>query len=674
MSNPWFGTLESSTATGNRLASDSPDRRLAPRWGLYAAVFLLALAPRGVVSYKLDVLCPDGAHYVELATDLERYDGTQLLTHEHFNPFPLALAYLHRLGIEHETAARSLNLALGALLPLIVMGWVRRQFDDVTGLVAGVMCAVHPKLIEWSAEAIREPLFWAAFALAIYALWRAASEARLCWFVVGGLALSLALQTRFEGWLLLILAAWPLARLWHMPAARWRVAIGLVLVLACVPTAPLATSMAAYGPAAGIEWSGSLHKLLYVRMWLEGQPSQPDQPPSSAADEIDIVLPSAMVEVRPEAVTTAPQHALAAARPTPDALPGLPAESPAGDALSATDTPPVTVTSLAADTPPAADMPDAPPPTQSLPAVPPAVAAPPIAEVALPAIDYASPFSRKDALVLFLATGYRGLRPPLLLLMTIGMVVYRRRLLQSDCFPLVLVGLGVAAAIWIHLEHAQQSSSRYFLSIALVALPVSSLAVVSLSRLLSLSRRQLDRLPVPTSGPGLAAAVMLSLLIAVGCGDAVLGSDPTRVAKADLGRWIRQELGPERRLVGSCRIAWLLSYYAEAEYTPFVHKDLNPDNWLLLIDQQQPDMVVLTRGELPPPHAEYLSAALHARGFAPVDAECLPDKGRAQAQLWIASHARKMAPQPDAQEHASPRLPRTDGLDPGPIDRAARVP
>ncbi len=77
---------------------------------------------------------------------------------------------LHRAGLPWETAAKWYGVVLASLAVLPLFGWVRRQFDDVVAVVACLLYAVHPKLIEWSPEAVREPSFWFFFLLALYGL------------------------------------------------------------------------------------------------------------------------------------------------------------------------------------------------------------------------------------------------------------------------------------------------------------------------------------------------------------------------------------------------------------------------------------------------------------------------------------------------------------------------
>ena len=91
----------------------------------------------------------------------------------------MALAGLHRLGFDWETAAEFYGVLLSTLAVLPLFGWVRRQFDDRVATVACLLYAFHPKLIEWSPEAVREPSFWFFFLLALYLAMRRCGRSRL---------------------------------------------------------------------------------------------------------------------------------------------------------------------------------------------------------------------------------------------------------------------------------------------------------------------------------------------------------------------------------------------------------------------------------------------------------------------------------------------------------------
>ena len=189
------------------------------------------------MAWRIDASCVDGVVYFRLAGELEQnrldeHDGGHL----QIGTYPLALATLHRLGLEWEQAAELYGVLLSTLAVLPLFGWVRRQFDDRVAIVACLFYAAHPKLIEWSPEAVREPSFWFFFLLALYLIWRATAEVDWRWFVAAGIATALAGLTRFEGWFLLFpFLGWTALRYFRLQTGRARLMGGFISGAAALP-------------------------------------------------------------------------------------------------------------------------------------------------------------------------------------------------------------------------------------------------------------------------------------------------------------------------------------------------------------------------------------------------------------------------------------------------------
>ncbi len=187
---------------GRPFAASAPtpnSKTLLP--GVMLLLIIACFVPRAIMAWRLDTVCIDGLLYFRLADSIEQGktlhgldDGLQ------FGTFPLALSTLHRLGFEWETAAKYYGVLISTLTILPLFGWVRRQFDDRVAFVAALCYAAHPKLIEWSPEAVRDPLYWFAFVLGLYCLWRGTTEVDWRFMLGGGMAIALASLTRFEGW------------------------------------------------------------------------------------------------------------------------------------------------------------------------------------------------------------------------------------------------------------------------------------------------------------------------------------------------------------------------------------------------------------------------------------------------------------------------------------------
>jgi hypothetical protein len=188
------------------------------------------------MAWKIGGICPDAVLYLRMAEALDHGDLPGALEGISFNPFPVVLMLLHRAGMPWEMAGAWWGVAISSCTVLPLWGWVRRQFDDRIALAACFLYAVHPGLIHWSPEILRDPTFWFLFTLSLYLLWRAVTELRVWLAVAAGGAMALAAMTRMEGALLLVpLGLWSLARGWGRPQLRWRLVLGGLLCVCVYP-------------------------------------------------------------------------------------------------------------------------------------------------------------------------------------------------------------------------------------------------------------------------------------------------------------------------------------------------------------------------------------------------------------------------------------------------------
>lgn len=242
-------------------------RAVSARPWLVLLLLLACFAPRCWMALELPAICPDAVVYFRAAEAFERGDVRAALSDMKLNTFPLVLAGLHRLGMTYEQAGVSWGLMLSSAAVLPLWGWVRRQFDDRVALVACMLYAAQPGLIERSPEIIREPTFWFLFMLGLYASWRAVAERRIGMYLLAGCCLLLAVLTRFEGALLAIpLVGWTIvaslqgtgrARLW------W----GLAASLAVGPVLLIGLQWIAF-PSAEVESLVRIDPLGRVQAWL----------------------------------------------------------------------------------------------------------------------------------------------------------------------------------------------------------------------------------------------------------------------------------------------------------------------------------------------------------------------------------------------------------------------
>lgn len=120
-----------------------------------------------------------------------------------FYPF-LALPFGKLYG-SAEPALRLLSVICGGALVLPCMLLARRLWGDRTALVAGVLIALHPNLIQFSTAAMTESLYMLLVATALYLLARFLQDGDRWFSVICGIVLGLAYMTRQEAQFILII-------------------------------------------------------------------------------------------------------------------------------------------------------------------------------------------------------------------------------------------------------------------------------------------------------------------------------------------------------------------------------------------------------------------------------------------------------------------------------------
>ncbi|MBN2579500.1 MAG: glycosyltransferase family 39 protein [Pirellulales bacterium] len=290
------GAVRPALALGEALPTDFPNALRAPeplffrrpvRKTWIFGLLLLCLIPRLQMIPRLGSICPDGVLYIRLAQALDEGRFQEGFREMKLNLYPLVLAGLHRLGLDWTVAGTLWGTAIATLTVLPLYGWIRRQYDETTALLAGILYAVHPVFIQWSVELIRDPTFWFFFALTLYLFWRAVTEVRWRWYSAAGLSLTLAVLTRFEGFILLIpVVLWAFWR-WRalkQPAARRRLVGGTLVTVLAFPLLILVVNLIWLQRYDNWLFSRVAPLVLVQEWWqgmVAGSPPPPGTPPEA---------------------------------------------------------------------------------------------------------------------------------------------------------------------------------------------------------------------------------------------------------------------------------------------------------------------------------------------------------------------------------------------------------
>jgi 4-amino-4-deoxy-L-arabinose transferase-like glycosyltransferase len=235
---------------------------------LVALLVAMCLVPRAVAAWNLDVLWGDSLHYRYASICLERGEFEQAFAEFGLNIYPLILIPLRHLGLDWQITGKAFGAIIASLTVVPLWGWLRRMFDDRTAAIACCAYALHGKLIANSPFILRDPTFWFLFVLTLYCLWRAIGELRIGLFLAAGMALTLAVHTRTEGWLLLIpLTGWAAWRWSSAKGKRLRLIAGTLLSVAVIPASVAAVNFTWLREHPHWEFFRPVHYVMAVDWW-----------------------------------------------------------------------------------------------------------------------------------------------------------------------------------------------------------------------------------------------------------------------------------------------------------------------------------------------------------------------------------------------------------------------
>ncbi len=560
----------------------APNQALPLRPWIIALLLAACLVPRAVAAWNWDVLWGDSLSYRCASIALEQGDFEQAFAEFGLNIYPLILIPLRHLGIDWEIAGKCFGVLVASCTVLPLWGWLRRMFDDRLAVIACLVYALQGKLIAVSPLIIRDSTFWFLLVLTLYYVWRAVGELRIGFFLAAGVALTLAVHTRTEGWLLLIpLLGWGACR-WFgacpgttcgagvspAPAAgtataqkRLRLAVGTVLCIAVIPAAVSVVNFTWLREHPRWEFLRTAHLHMAID-WL------------NSVSGLHLPLP------REENV--------------------MPAQGPV---LEASPPP------LAATSPAAKPVAKTPPPFPSI--LVPAVVAP---EQTTP--SWILTFKLLERL----AKGYTWMGSFLLL---IGLACGLRVFLRPEHLTLFLMNLLLLVISRIRYWTAGLDL-RYFMPMVIISVPWMALGleyIIAAARWLLQRRGECSPRALRLfAGSLIAVAVACSLL------DGPMSAAAYMRKHAALGLWILNRAGPEAAIAGNIDYVTLDTYYAKGRVVGIFW----PRNCLIVpmpaaLTERKADVVVLWNEEnIDKTHFASIEERIAYCGYRRVDQKQLP--------------------------------------------------
>jgi Dolichyl-phosphate-mannose-protein mannosyltransferase len=479
-------------------------------------LFAFALIPRLVMFSISNGASDDSYYYIHIAKTLGEGDFSYrgAFYYLGLNIYPMILLGLHKLGLGWLQGGMAWGAIISSLTVLPIYGWVKRLFDYRVALVASFLFAIHPDLIEYSIDPIREPTSWFLVSLFLYFAVRAIVETHIWLFIGLGITFCLAIQTRSECWLLIFpIGAWYVTQFLSNRVSRKQLTIGMIVMLSITPILLLIVNLTFLKNEE--KWQlGRLHHFKEMSAYLMPEEESPKVIPTNAKPAIP-KKPVIASTIKPEqsSITLASLQKKAVVPPIPVNHNPEFSGKPVNGSMKA----------------------------------------------------------------LYLNTLIRTHEPILSILHLIGVLVFFRQLYQIDKLPLFVYYILLLVSVWLRTNYSHNINGRYFHNLFFVTVPFQALGFMVLCRAAGNFNKFKANLAVPSfrSVPAFGLILFLTIIYWT---DAFTSHHIKRTEEVQFGKWLHENIeGVNTVLVdhGSSRIGYYAQGGApEANYHHVLLSDL----------------------------------------------------------------------------------------------------
>lgn len=155
------------------------------------------------------IIVPDGITYINTAKLIDAGEWREIAQYSFYNLYPFFIAMFHKVIPDWELAARVLSVLSGSLAVVPFYWIIKRLFDVKLAVAASVFFIISPRLVEYSSNVIREPVFWLFSLSALSSAAAGIQKRQPVLMVLSALFTGLSAFTRMEG-----LAVIPIVVFW----------------------------------------------------------------------------------------------------------------------------------------------------------------------------------------------------------------------------------------------------------------------------------------------------------------------------------------------------------------------------------------------------------------------------------------------------------------------------
>lgn len=170
---------------------------------LLTGLCLFGLLLRLLLLYLEPMISPDSIFYLDAAEEWSEHGMSGLLASKRGFAIPLLLLFLlnlvHACGFPYEISGLIVNVFLGcAMIPLFYFAALWIFNDRRTALFAALLAAIHPSLIEYSTDILRETPMIFFMLLILFFIARAERKGVPSLWIPAGFFATAACLTRYE--------------------------------------------------------------------------------------------------------------------------------------------------------------------------------------------------------------------------------------------------------------------------------------------------------------------------------------------------------------------------------------------------------------------------------------------------------------------------------------------
>ncbi len=168
------------------------------------ALFISAFIIRFIIAHG-QIIAPDGVFYIKIAKDIASGNLQGISEYGFFNLYPFLIALFQTIFGDWEFSGKMVSIIFGSLtiIPLYLL--VGGLFNKSVAIVSSLLYVVHPRFVEYSADVLREPVFWFFSLAALWLAWEGIAHKKIFPFVLASLATGFAMFTRVEGALVVVI-------------------------------------------------------------------------------------------------------------------------------------------------------------------------------------------------------------------------------------------------------------------------------------------------------------------------------------------------------------------------------------------------------------------------------------------------------------------------------------